>query len=347
MKPENDNELITKKDEVKISEQKSKLHQITPLSKYLAMALFIILPFLGAYIGYVNAPETVVEEVVVLESSGEEIESVVVKNDDSLELKKYTIRSYKNSEAWEVWLLEANEQNKYEKTLKLTDGYVGKIVARDGNLYIANGEFLVVVELSSLKKEVYETQDYVEDLMFTKNGVYVQMVDEQICTDFPTTIGRCEGSLALLDTDGNFEIVETDILGAKGIVAYTPNESVVLRDGYGDAGCTNTELVEYDLVTKATSTLYLDVFCYESESAEENEKNYQIYKTGVATFVSSLAESEKYTANLNTESYDVWIYENSIVKGKTKDYELPDTELQKAGADNIVLYTEEVEIVLD
>ena len=70
MKPENDNELITKKDEVKISEQKSKLHQITPLSKYLAMALFIILPFLGAYIGYVNAPEKVVEvENISLDNS--------------------------------------------------------------------------------------------------------------------------------------------------------------------------------------------------------------------------------------------------------------------------------------
>lgn len=34
---------------------------ITPLSKYLALALFIILPFLGGWIGYVNAPERVVE----------------------------------------------------------------------------------------------------------------------------------------------------------------------------------------------------------------------------------------------------------------------------------------------
>lgn len=42
-------------------EQKSVLHQVTPLSKYLAMALFIILPFIGGWIGYTYAPEKVVE----------------------------------------------------------------------------------------------------------------------------------------------------------------------------------------------------------------------------------------------------------------------------------------------
>jgi hypothetical protein len=40
---------------------------ITPVSKYLAMILFVILPFLGGYVGYVNAPERVVEKVVTKE----------------------------------------------------------------------------------------------------------------------------------------------------------------------------------------------------------------------------------------------------------------------------------------
>ncbi len=37
------------------------VNQITPVSKYLAMVLFIILPFLGGYVGYKLAPEKVVE----------------------------------------------------------------------------------------------------------------------------------------------------------------------------------------------------------------------------------------------------------------------------------------------
>ena len=42
-------------------EQHSRLHQVTPLSKYLAMAIFIIMPFIGGYVGYQFAPEKTVE----------------------------------------------------------------------------------------------------------------------------------------------------------------------------------------------------------------------------------------------------------------------------------------------
>lgn len=46
----------------------SPLHSVTPLSKYLAMALFVALPFLGGWVGYTYAPEKVVEvEKIVLE----------------------------------------------------------------------------------------------------------------------------------------------------------------------------------------------------------------------------------------------------------------------------------------
>lgn len=47
--------------EVTQVEQKTVLHQVTPLSKYLAMALFIVLPFIGGWIGYTYAPEKLVE----------------------------------------------------------------------------------------------------------------------------------------------------------------------------------------------------------------------------------------------------------------------------------------------
>ena len=43
------------------------LKKVTPLSKYLAMALFVILPFLGGYVGYMYAPEKVVEVERVVE----------------------------------------------------------------------------------------------------------------------------------------------------------------------------------------------------------------------------------------------------------------------------------------
>ena len=45
----------------KVESAFSSLHQVTPLSKYLALILFIILPFLGGYIGYVYAPVKIIE----------------------------------------------------------------------------------------------------------------------------------------------------------------------------------------------------------------------------------------------------------------------------------------------
>lgn len=44
---------------------------ITSVSKYLALALFVILPFLGGYVGYVSAPEKVVEVETVIEKGVE------------------------------------------------------------------------------------------------------------------------------------------------------------------------------------------------------------------------------------------------------------------------------------
>jgi hypothetical protein len=45
--------------------QESRLHRVTPLSRYLALALFIALPFIGGWVGYVNAPDEIVEVQVV------------------------------------------------------------------------------------------------------------------------------------------------------------------------------------------------------------------------------------------------------------------------------------------
>jgi hypothetical protein len=54
-----------------VSETKevSPLHQVTPLSKFLAMVLFIIMPFLGGWIGYRYAPEKVItiEQIITKE----------------------------------------------------------------------------------------------------------------------------------------------------------------------------------------------------------------------------------------------------------------------------------------
>ncbi|MEZ4104466.1 MAG: hypothetical protein R3B60_04245 [Candidatus Paceibacterota bacterium] len=70
MSPETNTNKIDEETQTKVStetlEQQNstdRLTKVTPLSKYLALVLFILLPFVGAYVGYKIALEEVVEEV--------------------------------------------------------------------------------------------------------------------------------------------------------------------------------------------------------------------------------------------------------------------------------------------
>jgi protease II len=52
------------------------LKQVTPLSKYLAMIIFIVMPFVGGWIGYHFAPEKIVEVEKILPADNLEEENV-------------------------------------------------------------------------------------------------------------------------------------------------------------------------------------------------------------------------------------------------------------------------------
>ena len=89
----------------------SPLYTVTPLSKYLAMGLFIVLPFIGGWIGYTYAPEKVVEveKVVIKEVESKNLEGYV----DSVteESPSYTIT---NSAALPSWKTYRSEKHNFE-----------------------------------------------------------------------------------------------------------------------------------------------------------------------------------------------------------------------------------------
>jgi len=63
-------------EQSKLPFQPHPVNQVTTVSKYLALVLFILLPFIGGYIGYLYAPEKVVEvERVVVQEVIVEVES--------------------------------------------------------------------------------------------------------------------------------------------------------------------------------------------------------------------------------------------------------------------------------
>ena len=75
--------------------EKSCLYQVTPFSKYLALALFVILPFLGGYIGYSYAPEKVVEvEKEVIREVERTIEKEVQIEQNNLVMRNVSAENY-------------------------------------------------------------------------------------------------------------------------------------------------------------------------------------------------------------------------------------------------------------
>ncbi len=81
MEPENSSEQIDSDDRF------TYLNQVTPLSKYLAIALFIVLPFVGGVIGYTLATENLddVEQFIIGEAKSEQ-EDVAKSNASQVEL---------------------------------------------------------------------------------------------------------------------------------------------------------------------------------------------------------------------------------------------------------------------
>lgn len=76
MNPENQSEIVVPKESII-----TPLCRVTPVSKVLAAIIFIILPFLGAYVGYVLAPEKVVGVVVNEQVTNKQIPTdTLVKN---------------------------------------------------------------------------------------------------------------------------------------------------------------------------------------------------------------------------------------------------------------------------
>lgn len=71
--------------EIEEVEEKSNFNKVTPLSKYLAMALFIAMPFIGGWVGYTYAPEKIVEveKVVVVEK---EPETEIIESNSNQEI---------------------------------------------------------------------------------------------------------------------------------------------------------------------------------------------------------------------------------------------------------------------
>jgi len=227
-------------EQAEVAEQKfSPLHTVTPLSKYLAMGLFITLPFVGGWIGYKYTPEKVVEveRVVKVEKEVNEVKSVenctlVVREiiDSENETRK-TARLLKGAAQSGDLIIDQQQCSQSDEVFFAPSS---DFVSGSGNLYYLYDEdlhgtstpalyrlnldstkpeklfqtediYLVLEEIPNTPLPLYMTEDSVldESDRFTTMIIHLNSV-----TNFPTD---AEYDLLLLRYDNTRKIVDTAI----------------------------------------------------------------------------------------------------------------------------------------
>lgn len=118
-------EQTKQEQEVAVGAKQRVWNTVTPLSKYLAMTSFIILPFVGGYVGYQFAPEKVieVEKEVVREVEVEKV--VYVEKEDEVQFVSAT-----NTKDWVLY------QNEYFSLRHPEDCRMKDYLAMDANSHL-------------------------------------------------------------------------------------------------------------------------------------------------------------------------------------------------------------------
>jgi hypothetical protein len=114
-------------------------NQVTPLSRYLAIALFIAMPFIGGWIGYTYAPEKVVEIEIVNDVENGELSTKprVISRDTLFSTSIYNV-SYVLPEGW----IDVTE-NKADVLLPEIRSAILVLMNPSNGCVIAHGEPLV------------------------------------------------------------------------------------------------------------------------------------------------------------------------------------------------------------
>lgn len=129
--------------EVTSEPNQSVWNTVTPVSKYLAMALFVLLPFVGGYVGYQFAPEKVVEveKIVVNEVPAENVNAGFSSGSPaaSATVPNYCVRVNPR----ENYSLYTNVRN--QLISKYPDLDLERMVRDGQECLLANGDYLALM----------------------------------------------------------------------------------------------------------------------------------------------------------------------------------------------------------
>ncbi len=184
------------------------LNTVTPLSRYLAMSLFVALPFIGGFVGYTLAPQDTheINENVVSRIT----DSVSTTSDSDIDLENHD-NQLLNSEAPALQFIraetkiECSKENYFNESIKVGDKAAGMTVV--SVMPLRENE-----EMSSENMEVVFEGDMelIGIPLFNEIGDDLFIVDEQSARKLP----------CYSNTSTRYETGDLQLLGVFGFEEY-------------------------------------------------------------------------------------------------------------------------------
>jgi hypothetical protein len=236
---------------------------VTTLSKYLALALFILLPFIGGYIGYVYAPS----DAPVLESYAqlEQKQALPQQNTEdkivqpvSFALSEgiYSFATKRRSDRYGDWdggyLMKLAPNGREWATIsKVGEEYIESFSILEDQVYYfqrnydsdpTSGSTSIFAKTLTADdaRVIASVPGLASSFVLTKEAVIVAVPKSRFCLDKGT---NCELTLYRVAYTGEVE----KIAEARGvnITAYAQDGTFITQGGYGDAGCMSYEHYVY------------------------------------------------------------------------------------------------------
>lgn len=319
-------ENIEKNEQVVVEEtEPSPLHIVTPLSKYLAMMLFVILPFLGGWIGYTYAPEKVVEVEKITEAekviNNVEVEKKYIVSQelsfDTEQNEEVKIRTEKQGKQVTVYLTTDNFQTEkvflvYEEAREKTDtgnfwGDLEASVALSPDktmIAYADTEGLKTLSLDGITTNlVYRNSqsDTAEDIRLGLTNFVARPQWSPDSKIIRVKESRYEGSADLFISVSNpFEIIAKNRGG--GLGSWHPEKPIFVMPYSNDHGASYSGVEIFDF---STQTVMQNAF-FEKEEAV------------IFSDVTFFPNSDIFT--LMSESHYNNLKESIVMDAVTKDY---------------------------
>ncbi len=233
--------------------QENALFEVTIFSKYFSMVLFIVVPFLAGYIGYLHAPERVVENIV--------IRDIV---EDNIKIRETPVYLHVR----EPFLLDVNDTTPVKDLEYFTDLFFDTVLEPRLRL----GTDLAFLYYSSNSQRLYfrtaphssvSLQIYAFDIFsntFAETDIYIDHIDGGSFSE--------NGRYVLPEmSPGAFNVIDLFDLSIVAEVILPENESFISGVcGYGGAEFPQVEWVDDGLVYQVFDAATVETAdCYDEQ----------------------------------------------------------------------------------